>query len=72
MLVSSLQQNNLLECNSDGFANSRVSLRLTNFTLFLFFSQCFESDFHIFFARPVYNEQLYSLIVWSKVANSSF
>jgi hypothetical protein len=23
---------------------------------------------NIFFARPVYNEQLYSLIVWSKVA----
>jgi hypothetical protein len=22
----------------------------------------------MFFARPVYNEQLYSLIVWSKVA----
>jgi hypothetical protein len=55
----SLQQNNLLECNSDGFANPRVSLRLslnylkpklTNFSLFLFFSQCFESDFYIFFA----------------------
>jgi hypothetical protein len=54
----SLQQNNLLECNSDGFANPRVSLRLslnylkpklTNFSLFLFFSQSVLNQIFIYF-----------------------